>query len=345
MYEACDNIIDFIKDEKFLSLTANSIPQNEKVPGTYTIPQMLVFDFAICNDESGKYAPKLVEMQGFASLYAFQMLLAEMYQKHFYVPAGYTTFLGNHNRDSCIRLLKRVILGTHAPESVVLLEIEPEKQKTRIDFYLTKEWIGVEPVCITDLIAEGNHLFYLRNGKKTRITRIYNRMIFDELHLRTDLQPAVDITKPFDVEWVPHPDWFYRISKYTLPFISHPCVPETYFLNEVKQLPGQLSEYVLKPLFSFAGQGVVIDVEQQHIDAITDPGNWILQKKVDYADAIATPTGPAKAEIRLMYLWEEGKKVPEPVINLARISKGKMIGTRYNQDKDWVGGTIAFFEQ
>lgn len=345
MYDACDNIIDFIKDEKFFFLTQNSIPANEKVPGSYSVPQMMVFDFAICNDGPGKYAPRLVEMQGFASLYAFQILLAEMYEKHFYVPPGYTPFLGNNDRESCIRLLKKVILGSHAAENVVLLEIEPTKQKTRIDFILTKQYTGVDAICITELIAEGKQLFYLRDGKKTRITRIYNRMIFDELHQRPDLQPAVDITKPFDVEWVPHPDWFYRISKYTIPFISHPSVPETYFLNEVKQLPRHLDDYVLKPLFSFAGQGVVIDVEQRHIDAIVDPENWILQRKVDYADAILTPTGPAKAEIRLMYLWEEGKNAPEPVINLARISKGKMIGTRYNQDKDWVGGTIAFFEQ
>ena len=146
-----------------------------------------------------------------------------------------------------------------------------------------------------------------------------------------------------DVEWAPHPNWFYRISKYTLPFIDHPYVPPTFFLNEVKE-PINLTEYVLKPLFSFAGMGVVIDVTQADIDNIKDPENWILQKKVQYAAVIDTPDEPAKAEIRLFYFWKKGWARPKAVHNLARLSKGKMIGTRYNKDKTWVGGSIAYFE-
>ena len=182
-------------------------------------------------------------------------------------------------------------------------------------------------------------------GKKTKINRIYNRIIFDELNARTDLGDIPDIRAELDVEWVPHPDWFYRISKYTLPFIDHPFVPETFFLNELKQLPAELQDFVLKPLFSFAGQGVVIDIRPEDIDNVSDPHNWILQRKVNYADVIETPDQPAKAEIRIMYLWKENSPRPEPAINLARLSKGKMIGTRYNKDKEWVGGSVAFFEK
>ena len=155
----------------------------------------------------------------------------------------------------------------------------------------------------------------------------------------------VDITQPLDVEWVPHPNWFYRISKFTLPFIHHPNVPETFFLNEVKQLPGDLENFVLKPLFSFAGQGVVIDVTKEDIDKVADPENWILQRKVKYADVIKTPNVPAKAEIRIFYFWKDGMERPVAVTNLARLSKGKMIGVRYNMDKDWVGGSVCYFEK
>jgi len=98
-------------------------------------------------------------------------------------------------------------------------------------------------------------------------------------------------------------------------------------------------------LFSFAGQGVVIDVTKEDIEAIQQPEHWILQRKVKYASCIQTPDEPAKAEIRLMYIWEEGKERPILATNLARLSKGKMIGVRYNKDKDWVGGSVAYFEQ
>ena len=148
-----------------------------------------------------------------------------------------------------------------------------------------------------------------------------------------------------DVEWAPHPNWFYRISKYTLPLIKHPYVPPTFYLNEVTQIPADLENYVLKPLFSFAGQGVIIDVTKEDVDKVKDPENWILQRKVKYADIIQTPDIPAKAEIRMFYFWKDGAARPVAVNNLGRLSKGKMIGVRYNKDKEWVGGNFCYFEK
>ena len=223
------------------------------------------------------------------------------------------------------------------------MEIFPEQQKTRIDFYCTETLFFIITVCLTKVKADGKNLYYENAGKKTAIKRIYNRVIFDDLQKQENLPPIIDLSKEYDVEWAPHPNWFNRISKFTLPFIQHQCVPETYFLNEIKQAVN-LNEFVLKPLFSFAGMGVVIDVQQSDIDAIKDPENWILQKKVNYAPVIETPNEPAKAEIRLFYFWKNEWQKPVGVLNLARLSKGKMIGTRYNKDKDWVGGSVAFFE-
>ena len=344
MISACESIVDLITDTAFRDITVNSIPEMDKVGGNYGFPQMIAFDFGICRNKDGKIEPQLIEMQGFPSLYAFQVIYPDVLKNHFNIPSGYTHYLGGHNRESYTKLFRQILLGNHQPENVILLEIKPHEQKTRVDFYCTRDLTGVQPVCITELIKHGKEIFYFLNGKKTKVNRIYNRVIFDELHSRKDLGNIIDIREDIDVEWVPHPDWFYRVSKYTLPFIVHPCVPETFFLNEIKQLPADLNNFVLKPLFSFAGQGVVIDIKQEDIDRINDPHNWILQQKVNYADVIETPGIPAKAEIRVMYLWKEGAARPEPAINLARLSKGKMIGTRYNKDKDWVGGTVAFFE-
>jgi hypothetical protein len=202
-------------------------------------------------------------------------------------------------------------------------------------------------VCLTELIQEGRHLFYTKDGKKIPVKRIYNRIIFDDLQQQSaEIQEKGKLLlSDLNVEWVPHPNWFYRISKYTLPFINHPYVPKTSFLHEIKDMPTDLENYVLKPLFSFAGQGVIIDVTRADIDAVKDPHNWILQKKVKYADVIITPDIPAKAELRIFYFWKEGEARPIATNNLARLSKGKMIGVRYNQDKEWVGGSLAYFEK
>lgn len=344
MLGACDAIVDVITAPNFKQLTDRSIPAELNVPGEDAHPQCLVFDFGVCENKDGELEPQLIEMQGFPTLFAFQAYHSDITAKYANLPSNYSPYLNGYNRERYVQLLKDIFVGDHKPENVILLEIYPEKQKTRIDFYCTKKLLGINMVCLTKLIAEGEQLFYMNDGVKTPVHRIYNRVIFDDLQQQEDLGAIVDLSKPYNVEWVPHPNWFYRISKFTLPFIDNPYVPETFFLNEMTQ-PVNLDEYVLKPLFSFAGMGVVIDVTQEDIDKIKDPENWILQKKVQYAPVILTPDEPAKAEIRLFYFWKEGWEKPVAVHNLARLSKGKMIGTRYNKDKEWVGGAVAFFEQ
>ncbi|MEO8719465.1 MAG: hypothetical protein ABI297_07370, partial [Ginsengibacter sp.] len=286
------------------------------------------------------------EMQGFPTLFGFQAYYPEVIRKHFDIPENFSNYLNGFDKDSYLQLLKEIILGGHNPENVILLDIKPKQQKTRIDFYCTQDYLQIPIVCLTDLIQEGEKLFYKKEERKIEIKRIYNRIIFDELSQSKDsLGDVVDITKPLDVEWVPHPNWFYRISKFTLPLIHHPYVPETFYLDQLTKIPEDLESYVLKPLFSFAGQGVVIDVTKNDLEKITDPENWILQRKVKYAEVIKTPDSTAKTEIRIFYFWKKGDPRPIAVNNLARLSKGKMIGVRYNKDKDWVGGSVAFFEK
>ena len=345
MLDACDDIIGVITDPSFISMTERSIPANLRIPNENGHTQFLVFDFGVCENESGELEPQLIEMQGFPTLFAFQAFHSELTAEYAQLPAGFSPYLSGYDKAGYLELLKEIIVGDLDPKNVILLEIFPEKQKTRIDFYCTENALGIKTVCLTKLIPEGDKLYYDNNGQKTLIKRIYNRLIFDDLQQQEGLEGTIDLTKDYDVEWVPHPNWFYRISKFTLPFIRNPYVPPTFFLNELKAIPADLENYVLKPLFSFAGMGVVIDVTQADIEAVKDPENWILQKKVKYADIIETPDGMAKAEIRLFFFWKDGWAKPKAVHNLARLSKGKMIGTRYNKDKEWVGGSVAFFEQ
>ncbi len=344
MLHAGEDILDLITSAHFKTLTNRSIPAHLNVPEEDDHPQCLVLDFGICKNTHGELEPQLIEMQGFPSLFAFQVFYSQIAADYSQLPHTHSPYLNGYDKDSYIELLREIIMGNHQPEHVILLEIFPEKQKTRIDFFCTEKLLGIKTVCLTQLMAEGEQLFYWNKGIKTRVDRIYNRIIFDDLQAQEGLENSIDLTRNYKTEWMPHPNWFYRISKFTLPYIQNPYVPETFFLNEVVT-PLRLSDYVLKPLFSFAGMGVVIDVTQEDIDGIKDPENWILQKKVHYAPIIHTMDEPAKAEIRLFYFWKKGDKRPIAVHNLARLSKGKMIGTRYNINKTWVGGSVAFFEK
>jgi hypothetical protein len=344
--DACESIVDVIVAPDFLEKTKNAMPPNVHVPNENAHTHFIAFDFGVCENAQGELEPQLIEMQGFPTLFAYQVLHDEITRKHFgdLIPENFSVYFNGFNRDSYLQMLKDIILGGHNPENVILLEIYPEKQKTRIDFSCTKDYVGIDAVCLTKLMQEGKRLFYMKAGVKTEIKRIYNRLIFDDLQ-QQDLKDVVDITQDLEVEWAPHPNWFYRISKYTLPLIRHPYVPETWYLSEIKQIPLDLENYVLKPLFSFAGQGVVIDVTIADIEKVKDPHNWILQRKVKYAAAVETMDEPAKAEMRIFYFWKNGEARPVATQNLARLSKGKMIGVRYNKDREWVGGSLCYFEK
>lgn len=342
---AGEEIINLIKDPKFKTLTQNSIPKNWQVPNENEQPHFLTFDFGITKDEHGELTPMLIEMQGFPSLYFYQNHLAEKYSENFKIEHNLSPFFGTMDEEKYLKLLKKVIVGHHQPHEVALMDIKALSQKTVIDFLITQKHLGIKILSLEDIKKSGNKLYYEENGEKIQLKRIYNRLIFDELGNDTEIfDTCFDPREELDIEWITHPNWFYRISKYTLPFLKSKFVPDTYFLNEIDPLPLDLENYVLKPLFSFAGLGVIIDVSLEDIKNVKDPENWILQKKVKYEPVILSPDGGVKAEIRLMYLWPD-QEDPQLCINLARLSKGKMIGVRYNHSFDWVGGSIGLMEK
>ena len=341
---AGQEIIALIQKPDFKILTQAAIPAEWNVPGEHSHPHFLTFDFGICKDEQGELVPKLIEMQGFPSLYGFQPLLSRTYKEIFGLDSSLTPYFGGLTEQEYIALLKKVILGPYQPHEVALMDIDAPEQKTAIDFFITQAFLGIKVLSLTDIFKEGNQLFYKEGKKNIRLKRIYNRLIFDEIANQTEIfKQGFDPREELDIEWITHPNWFYRISKYTMPFLKSKFVPETFFLNELQHIPADLENYVLKPLFSFAGMGVIIDVKEADIKGIPDPENWILQKKVVYEPVVQAPDGGVKVEIRLMYLWADGEE-PKLCINLARLSRGKMIGVRYNKDFDWVGGTIGLME-
>lgn len=345
LLEGCQEVIHFIQKSDFKLLTDKALELNRKVPNEDNHTTFLAIDFGIC-EEDGAIVPKLIEVQGFPSLFNFQNHLSQKFVNHYPFLSELTPFLSGLNHESYLKLIEDVICNDLPKENVILLEIEPEKQNTKIDFYYCQSDLGIPVVCVTDLYEKGKQLFYKNNaGDEVQVKRIYNRVIFDELDLRTDLQLNFDFSKPYDVEWAGHPNWFFRISKFILPYLKGKYFIETSLLSDLKEIPTDLENYVLKPLFSFSGSGVIFHVKREDIEAVKEKDLYILQKKVNYKPIIQSPDGKVKAEVRLLAVWKKDAPSPTLVTNLVRLSRGEMIGVKFNKDKDWVGGTVGMFEQ
>lgn len=345
LIQAGQDIIRVIQRPDFKHLTDDAIPASQRVPNEDAHATFLTFDFAICRDARGELEPQLIEMQGFPSLYAFQTWQPGSYSRHFDIPDSVTPYFEVANQDEYQAEMRRLLLGDGPAEETILLELFPEKQKTRIDFALTKQFWGVEAVCLTAIRKRGKQLFYEKDGREIQIKRIYNRIIFDELDRYPDLQTEFQLTDEVDVTWVGHPNWFFRISKYTLPLVQSTYSPPSYYLSQLNTYPADLENYVLKPLFSFAGAGVRLHITAADLDALPDKKNYLLQRKVTYEPAIQSPDGLVKCEIRLLYVWHPADAEPHLLTGLGRMSRGEMIGVNFNKDKDWVGGTAPLFER
>ncbi len=344
LQQAASEIITQLRTRAYRAASDRAIPADFRAPNEGDHPTFIQVDFAVTRNARGELAPKLIELQGCASLHAFQFIVAQTYQRE-YELRGLNYFFNGLTDESYLTLLRRAVLGTHAPEQVILMEIEPEQQKTRPDFLLTEKLLGVPTVAVTDVLKHGRRLFYRRAGRELEIRRLYNRVIVDEF-VRKGVRCAFDFRDELEVEWAGHPNWFFRLSKFSLPFLDHPAAPRASFVDELKEYPAQLDQFVLKPLFSFAGSGVKVNLTRADLDAIPEAerANYLLQEKITYAPVIATPDEPSKLEVRLMFLWPDDAAEPMAVMPLMRLSKGEMLGVDFNKNKVWVGASAGFFE-
>ena len=344
LIEGCNDVIDLIKQDNFKQLTERSLELNRKVPNEDEHTTFLAIDFGIC-EEDGQVVPKLIEVQGFPSLFNYQFVLFEKFKKQYPFLSELTPFINNTTAEEYLATIEDAICNKHPKENVILLEIEPEKQNTKIDFYYCRRHFGIPIVCVTDLIKKGKQLYYKNEqGIEILVKRIYNRVIFDELDLRKDLKLDFSFSDELDVEWAGHPNWFFRISKFILPFLKGKYFIETILLSDLKQIPEDLENYVLKPLFSFSGSGVIFHVTKEDIENVKEKELYILQKKVNYIPIVQSPDGKVKAEVRVLCVWKKEDASPTLLCNLVRLSRGEMIGVKFNKDKDWVGGTLGLFE-
>lgn len=342
LLDASESIISQIKalpDE----LLQKAIPDNCRVPNDTNQPHFFTIDFGICKSENGEIEPQLIELQAFPSLYAFQKTFEETFCE---VYPFLNDIKNTMPHETFKNYLKELIVGDEHPENVILLEIFPEKQKTAIDFALTEQLLGIKTVCLTKVKKEGKKLYYENEGKPVQIKRIYNRVIFDELDRIPDLKTEFDFREEAEVKWITHPNWFFKISKFLLPLLQHQFVPKSYFLHEFPENES-LENFVLKPLFSFAGSGVNLNPTKEITDAIEDKENYILQRKVTYEPIFEDINGEfSKAEIRLLYIWRENDERPILLENLGRMTKAAMVNVDFNKkDAIWIGSSNAFFAE
>ena len=341
---AANEIVAATRTPEFAKHAASAVPEGFEVPNESAHPNFLIVDFAICT-EGERLVPRLIELQAFPSLFGFQLLLLDCLRKAYpVIPRNWTSSFGGIKDQAYLDLLRRTIIADSVPESVILLEIDPEKQKTRVDFAATERLLGVRPVCVTKVKKHSRQLFYDLDGREVRIERIYNRVIFDELSQRPDLKLAFRFQDDLDVTWVGHPNWYFRISKHSLPFLKTAHTSPAFLADEFPD--ENIDKYILKPLYSFAGHGVDMEPTREKVAALKNSREWILQKRIEYAPFVPTVDGQkSKAEIRMMFVWPERDRDPTLVNNLIRMSQGKMMGVDFNIDKTWVGASIALHER
>ena len=305
----------------------------------------LTVDFAMAVDESGGIAPRLIELQGFPSLMGFQLAFCELAQEHYRLPSELGYLNGGHSRSEVLAILHEAIVGDEDPENVVLLELDPWAQKTCADFAMIHELLGITVADVRYVKQIGRKLHYEEKGRLVPINRIYNRTIVDELDRRNAHVPF-SWSDDLDVTWAGHPNWYFRISKFALPYLDHPTVPSTRFLSDVDEIPDDLQNYVLKPLYSFAGAGVIVGPSRDDVTAVPRERHdrYVLQRRVEYADAVETPEGPTKAEVRMMLVWRPNESAPRPVIGLVRMGRGRLMGVDQNTELKWIGAGCNFYE-
>jgi hypothetical protein len=335
-------LIQQFGDNHTATAAANEIVPDRFVgPNEDPVPRFVQVDFGLVRTPEGGVEPRLVELQAFPSLYGLQRVLADAYREAFALPS-FDIYLGGHNHASYEAVVGAAILGGHDPLEVVLMEIEPRWQKTWPDFAMTEYIWGVRAVDTAEIRREGRQLYYNRDGRLLPIRRIYNRVIPDELD-RKGVELPFDYRDDLDVEWAGHPAWYFRISKFSIPYLRHPCVPRTWFLHQLDRMPDDRENYVLKPLFSFAGGGIVFAPTDADLAAIPEEErmNYILQERLAFAPVIETPHGPTQVEIRIMYVWTDELR---PVIPLLRMGRGRMMGVDHNKGLKWVGASAALIE-
>ncbi len=326
-----------------------AVPDAYRVPQESAHPHFMTVDFGFMRGEDGALEPKLVELQAFPSIFGYQDVLAPEYIETYGLDPELRWLLGGLDASSYWSLLREVILGGHAPENVVLTEIEPEEQKTRPDFHVYEDRLGIRTVDIASLRKEGRRLLYERDGVWTPITRIYNRAIVDELE-RKQVRLSFDYRDDLDVEWAGHPNWYFRISKFSLPFLKHPSVPETVFLDDwfrgkgTERLRKDRGQTLLKPLYSFAGRGISFAPGDEELRSIPENQRhlYLLQERVPFTPIIGTPHGMTQAEVRVMYLWPDNGELT-PAISLVRMGRGLMMGVDHNRNSKWVGGSAGLY--
>jgi hypothetical protein len=341
MSEFGKELIHQLNSIEYRKASSVAIPDQFRVPRETNQPLFVQVDFGLVCDQSGKLQPKLVELQGFPSLYAYQAMLSQSYGEVFGLDPNLKYLLGGLDWESYKKLLQRAIVADHDPRHVILMEIDPLHQKTLPDFLLTEKLLGIKTVAITDVHKVGKFLFYENAGKRTPIMRIYNRAIVDEM-VRKDLKLAFQLTDDLEVEWAGHPNWFFRMSKFSLPYLKHECVPKTWFLDRVEQMPKDLEHYVVKPLFSFAGLGVIINLTPHDLAAIPREkrSQYILQERMNFEPVVETPFGGNKMEVRVMYIWLDELL---PVMTIIRMGRGLMMGVDQNRNMEWVGSSAGFY--
>src|SRR5215467_2697805 len=105
---ACDGaalIRQLVDNPEYRKKSDEAVPAEFRVPNEAAHPMFIQVDFGLVRDAAGELQPKLVELQAFPSLYAYQGFLAHTYMDIFGLDSHLHYYLSGLNAASYKQLL------------------------------------------------------------------------------------------------------------------------------------------------------------------------------------------------------------------------------------------------
>lgn len=292
------------------------------------LPDTLTIDFAVVSVDGGKADLKLIEAQAYAATLHAMLDFEEE------AGGGVLGGLTVKQRKS---ILDREILGNFKPNETIMLSHDINKLSTKFDFTIAKK--SIEPLSLGDLFIEDGKLFYIKDGIRQCVKRIYSRIILSDLNT-DELHFFRNILSIKDVSWFNHYTWYHKINKSHINDISHKAKLRQYSLDEAGAL--NLENTVLKAKDGHSGSGVIVSPSYRHLSGI-DKDAHFLQEKVSYAECFTPPLSnkPHKIELRCALLLDRTKNTFVPIMTMGRVSLSGMISETMRSPSEHEGAALV----
>jgi len=317
LIEAATGITNQLFSSRVLTLAESNITDNSNIldfRSYKNLPEPYFMTIDLAYAPGGGTNFKLIEAQAFLSI-------SHMFFEHY-------SKLLDLNRDVFLNFeayqhFLRKIQNNHS----ILLEDCPWEQKTAIDFHLLQKQASIEVLNFRGIL--GSHAL------KEKL--IYNRLIFADLTAQEFANAKISLSGLPNARWLHHPDWYYFVSKSSLPYITSPWAAQSFLVaDKPLNFEPKSNAWVLKPLFDYGCSGVNLNPSRTDIENVDAPKEWLLQQKIELKHL---PGTELFGEIRVVLFNTDNGW--EPVMFFGRINDKPFLGSQHFNLNNPQCGTAA----